>query len=148
VSIVAQTASALARALIIAAVAVAVSRPLLGAVSGSRGSVQKMAWTLLLSPFLTPSLLISYAYSRLALALIVRPWSHEALYAGVLLLKLMPLAVIVRWLVPSPLSATPRHCHRLFATPTSLSRISFWMRNAGPAPWIAGALVFLFAFAF
>jgi hypothetical protein len=147
VSLTAQTVLALARALIIAAVAVSASGPLLGAVKSVRGRMRVMAWALLLAPFLTPPLLISYAYSRLALALMALPWSHEMFYASVLLFKLMPLAVIVRQLVASPLSAKARHCYRLFAAPAFSARVWFRLRHAGRAPWIAGALVFLFAFA-
>ena len=146
-SITAQTALALVRALIIVAIAVAASGPLLGAVNGQRGRARALAWALLLAPFLTPPLLISYAYSRLALALMASPWTHEMLYVSVLLLKLMPLAVIVRQLITFPLSAKARHCHRLFAAPAMFASVLFRMRGAGPAPWIAGALVFLFAFA-
>jgi ABC-type Fe3+ transport system permease subunit len=147
VSVATQTALAVARALIIAAVALVASGPLLDAVKSVRERVRTMVWALLLAPFLMPPLLISYAYSRFALGLVASSWRHEMLYAGVLLLKLTPLAVIVRRLVPSPLSAKARHCHRLFATPTICARVLFRMRGAGPAPWIAGALVFLFAFA-
>jgi hypothetical protein len=82
-----------------------------------------------------------------ALALIVSPWSHEALYAAVLLLKLVPVAVIVRALMPPALSAEAAYCHRVMAVPSSIGRSLFALRGAGPGPWFACGLVFLLAFA-
>ncbi len=137
-SIAAQTASAFVRAAIIAGGAVAVSARL----DGMRG---RMRWALLLAPFLTPPLLVSYAYSRYALALVVAPWSHHAAYAALLFLKLVPVALVVRWLMPSPLSAEARHCHRTLAAPSFFERAKFHLRDAGA--WFAGGLVFLLAFA-
>ena len=146
-SISAHIVSALVRALIIAAIAVAASGPLLRAINGIRGRGRTIMWLLLLAPFLTPPLLVSYAYSRFALTLVASPWSHEMLYAGVLLFKLTPLAVIVRQLIPSPLSKKGRHCHQLLAAPTIFGSALFRLRGAGPAFWIAGALVLILAFA-
>jgi hypothetical protein len=105
-----------------------------------------LAWGLLLAPFFTPSLLVSYAFSKFALALVVSSWSHEALYLGVLTLKLIPAAVVVRVLVPSPLSGEARHIHRSLATGSWRQRARFAARGAGVGPWIAGGLVFLLAF--
>ena len=70
-SIAAQTASALARAVFISGAAVALSGWLARSFAGMRGRAHTIAWALLLAPFLTPSLLISYAFSRFALALII-----------------------------------------------------------------------------
>ncbi len=146
-SIAAQTASALVRAAIIGGVAVVISGGLAGRLGGLRGRAKSIAWALLLAPFLTPSLLISYAYSKLVIALVASPWSHQALYAAVLLLKLVPVAVIARTLLPSPLSAEARHAFRTLAAPSFSTRIRFDMRGSGPGPWFAGGLVFLIAFA-
>ena len=143
-SIAAQTASAFVRAAIIAGAAVALSGGLHRALAGRRRSV---GWALLLAPFLTPPLLVSYAYSRLALALIVAPWSHHGLYAALLFLKLVPVATVVRWLLPPPLSAEARHCHRMLAAPSLFGRAKFHLRSAGAGAWFAGGLVFLLAFA-
>ena len=145
-SIAAQTATALARALSISAVAFVISGPLSAWLAARTGRVRTMAWTLLLAPFFTPSLLISYAFSKIALALVVSPWSHEALYAGVLALKLIPVAVIVRVLVPPPLSAEARHAHQMLAAASWIKRAKFAARGAGAGPWIAGGIVFVLAF--
>ena len=146
-SIAAQTASALVRAACLAGVAVAISGWLAASLAGQRGRAKSIAWALLLAPFLTPALLISYAFSRLSLALTASPWSHQTLYATVLLLKLVPVAVVARSLMPSPLSAEARHCHRLLSAPSFFERVLFRLRASGPAPWFAGGLVFLLAFA-
>ena len=143
-SIAAQTASALGRASVIAAAAVMLSAPLHDWLASRRGW---FGWALLLAPFLTPSLLVSYAYSRFALALVVSPRSHHALYAALLFLKLVPVAAVVRWMMPPPLSAEARHCHRMLTAPSFFGRAKFHLRGAGPGAWFAGGLVFLLAFA-
>jgi len=147
VSIGAQTAVAFGRALLIAVLAIAVAGTLSGWLAAQRGRAQTLAWTLLLVPFFTPPLLISYAFSKFALALVVSPWSHEALYLGVLALKLIPVAVIVRALVPTPLSAEARHAYHSLARPSWRERVRFHLRGAGAGPWVAGGLVFVLAFA-
>ena len=146
-SIAAQTASALVRAAIIGGAAVAISGWLARSLTGLRGRAATVAWALLLAPFLTPSLLISYAFSRFAFALVASPWSHHALYATVLLLKLVPVATVIRWLLPPPLSAEARHCHRTLGAPSFFEDMLFRFRGAGSGPWFAGGVVFLLAFA-
>ncbi len=141
-SIAEQTLLTLGRAGLIAGAAVAVSGWLAGAVRGGR-----WAWVLLLAPFFTPPLLVSYAYSKWALALVQSPWMHEGLYASVLALKLIPVATIVRVFVPSPLSAEARFCHRLFSKSPWRERVGFRLRGAGAGPRVAAALVFVLAFA-
>ncbi len=145
-SIGAQTAAALARALLIGTAALAVSGPLSPWLAARRGRAQSLAWALLLAPFFTPSLLISYAFSKIALALVVSPWSHETLYIGVLALKLIPVAVLVRLLIPPPLSAEAWHIHRMLAAASWMQRARFTARGAGAGPWIAGGVVFVLAF--
>jgi iron(III) transport system permease protein len=146
VSIGGQTALALARALAIGVVAVAVSGPLRTWLAAQRGRVHVFAWALLLAPVFTPPLLISYAFSRFALALVASPWSHEALYLAILALKLIPVAVIVRVLFPPPLSAEALHIHRMLTSPASFQRRRFAVRGAGAGPWIAAGIVFLLVF--
>ncbi|MEI9896532.1 MAG: hypothetical protein WDN28_22395 [Chthoniobacter sp.] len=71
--------------------------------TAQRGRSRICAWVLLLAPFFTPPLLVSYSLAKVALI------GHEALYIGVLALKLIPVAVVLRALLPSPLSAEGRH---------------------------------------
>ncbi len=143
----AQTMEALGRAFVIAALVPVVSGPLSRWLAARRGPPRSLAWALLLAPFFTPSLLISYAFSKVFLALIVAPLSREALYVGVLALKLIPIAVMVRVLIPPPLSDEARHVHRLLTGTSWMARLSFAARGAGAGPWIAGGAVFLLAFA-
>jgi len=143
----APTALALGRALIIAGLAVAVAAWLSGWLAAQRGRRRTFAWALLLAPFFTPPLLISYAFSKFALALVAAPWSHEALYIGVLALKLTPVAVIVRRLVPPPLSAPAWHVYRMLGIASWRERVLFRLRGAGRSPWLAAGVVFLLAFA-
>jgi hypothetical protein len=79
--------------------------------------------------------------------LIVSVWGHEALYVGVLALKLIPVAVVLRVLLPPPLSAESRHAFRMLAPAAWWPRTRFRLRAAGHGPWIAGGVVFLLAFA-
>ncbi len=142
-----QTAAAVGRAAIVAALAVAMSGRLSGWFAAQSGRQRMAAWTLLLAPFFTPSLLISYAFSKFALALVVSPWSHETLYIGVLALKVMPVAVILRRHLPSPLSAEAWQIYRTQGRAEWRERLWFRLRGAGDGPWITGGLVFLLAFA-
>ncbi len=64
-----------------------------------------------------------------------------------LALKLVPIAVIIRLLIPPPLSDEARHVHRLLTGSSWSARIRFAARGAGAGPWIASGAVFLLAFA-
>jgi ABC-type Fe3+ transport system permease subunit len=147
VSLAAPTALALARALIVAGLAVAVALWLSGWLAAQRGRRQTLAWTLLLAPFFTPPLLISYAFAQFALALIAAPLGHEALYLGVLTLKLAPVAVIIRLLAPPPLSAEGWHAYRLLGVASWRERVLFRLQGEGRSLGLAAGLVFLLAFA-
>jgi hypothetical protein len=147
VSIGAQTAAAVGRALLIALVALAVSGELSRWLAVQTGRARMLAWALLVAPFFTPSLLISYAFSKFALALVASPWSHEALYIGTLALKLIPLAVILRLYLPSALTPEAWLIYRHLDHASWWERTKFRIAGAGEGPWIAGALVFLLAFA-
>jgi hypothetical protein len=147
VSIGAQTAAAAGRALMIAALTVGLAARLSPWITSRSGRERTLAWALLLAPFFTPSLLISYAFSKFALALVVSPWSHEALYISVLALKMMPVAVILRRHLPSPLSPEALQIYRMHGHAGWRERMIFRLRGAGDGPWITGGLVFLLAFA-
>jgi hypothetical protein len=147
VSIGAQTAMAVGRALLVTAVALAVSGGLSQWLAVQTGRARTLAWVLLAAPFFTPSLLISYAFSKFALALVVSPWSHEALYIGMLSLKLIPVAVILRLHLPSALTPQAWFIYRLDSHASRWEQIKFRIAGAGEGPWVAGGLVFLLAFA-
>lgn len=145
-SIGAQTAMALGRALLIALVALAASAPLGHWLLVQRGRLRVLAWTLTLAPFFTPPLLVSYALSKFAMTLLVSTWGHEALYISVLMLKLIPVAVVLRVLLPPSLSAEAWHAYRMLPPDPWWRTAQFRLHAAGHAPWIVGGLVFLLGF--
>ena len=128
-----QTAESAARALAIACFAVALAQPLARLLAHTHGSRRTLAWALLLAPLLTPALLVSYAYSHLALRLMAVPGGIAALYAAVLALKLTPVAAVIAHFVPPALSAEAAHCHALLAGPRWRHWV-FRLRGAGRTP--------------
>lgn len=101
-------------------------------------------WALLLAPYLTPALLVGYAYANFALSLIRYPQVNQAWYAVLLWLKLAPLAWLVLHFAADPLPAAARHCRQL-----SHGAVTWrfrWQAGCLRAPLTAGALVFLLAF--
>jgi hypothetical protein len=146
-TITAQAEWAFVRATCVALAAFAVALPLSRRVrSGRGGRAGMLTWSLLLAPWFTPALLVSYSYGRLALTLGSRPFLLELLYVVALTLRLVPVATLAFCFLPSPLSDEGAHCHRLVARTTAAARIRFRLRGAGVAPCLAFALVFLFAF--
>lgn len=128
------------RAGLVAVLAVLAASALRTAVGG-RG---RWPWALLLAPYLTPALLVGYAYSSFALSLIHYPALNAAWYAVLLWLRLAPVACLVLCFAPHPLTAAARHC-RLLSHGTVDWRFR-WQAGGGVAPVVAGALVFILAF--
>ena len=176
-----QTIESAVRASAIAGLALALAPPLARLLAHTHGRRRTLAWALLLAPLLTPALLVSYAYSRLALRLMGTPGATGALYFAALTLKLVPVAALILHFVPPAISPEAVRCHALlngrknnslrstkdtkghekgfrFRVLSCLSWIFpawvkgqwahwlFQLRAAGRAPWMAGGLVFLFAF--
>ena len=145
VNLLAPTAEAAARSLAIALLALALARPLARLLAHTQGRMRTVTWALLLAPLLTPALLVSYAYSHLALRLMAVPGGGTALYLVALALKFTPVAVLVLHFAPPALAEEGAHCHALLGR----SWCQGWMfriRGAGRTPWIAGGLVLLIAF--
>ncbi len=178
-TLVAQTAGGAARALAIAGLALVLAPPLALLLAHTHGRRRTLMWALLLAPLLTPALLVSYAYSHLALRLMVVPGATSVLYFAALTLKLVPVAALILHFVPPAISPEAVRCYALLkdGKPMStkgtkaheralrfrvlsclswtilrtqmLRRFERWifrLRSAGRAPWMAGGLVFLFAF--
>ena len=141
----AQTAEGAARALAIAGLALALAPSLARLLAHTHGRQRTLVWALLLAPLLTPALLVSYAYSHVALRLLTVPGATSALYCVALMLKLVPVAALILHFVPPAMSPEAVHAHALLAR-SRWERWSFRLRGAGRAPWIAGGLVLLFAF--
>ena len=156
----------LLRSLIIGVLAVAAARLLLPLLADRRRPFRRAVWILLLAPYFTPVLLTGYAYANFSLSLIHHPTINAIFYSALLWWKFTPLAAVILFFAPMPLSAEAVHCHRLTSAvgrrcgaasddqqvaPTMASRLSEWafLIRAGCArgPVAAFAVVFLFAFA-
>jgi len=120
--------------------------PLAKRIVDVRGTRSLWLWAILLAPWFTPALLISYAYSRLSLALGTTPVLLESFYAVMLFLRFVPVATLAICFMPSPLADEARHCHRLLRERTVAERLRFRVLEAGSAPWITFAVVFLLTF--
>lgn len=143
-SLTAETLGALLRALVISSVALALAAPLARHFAAIRGRARLVLWALLLLPFLTPTLLTGYAWSQAALWLVVHPRWRDLLYAALLTVKLVPMAVLIRLFAPSPLSRAAAHCHVLL-TGSKWARLRFAWQAGGRSPLAAFSLVALLA---
>jgi ABC-type Fe3+ transport system permease subunit len=115
------------------------------------GRWSRLAWALVLLPFLAPVLLVGYAYSGLFLALVRLPALKEGLYVLLLCVRLAPVAALVMHFAPAPLSPQAVHCRRLLRAGErgwrrSASYLAFLAR--GPARGWAAAFVVVFLLAF
>ena len=131
-----------------AARSLAVAGAALGAGWGIARGAKRSAWfwPVALAPLLTPALLVSYAWSHVALMLGAWPWALHGFHAAILALKLAPIAALARHFFPPSLSAEADFCHRLPGPRTPAHRAWFLVRAAGALPWIVFGLLFLLAF--
>jgi ABC-type Fe3+ transport system permease subunit len=132
--------------------AAALAGPLCGLIANARKTERRAAWVLLLVPYLTPVVLVGYAWSNFSLSLVHHPTRNELLYALLLVVKLAPVAVLVDYLAPSYLSREAMHCRRLLRHGTPERRplresLSFFIHGSTRKTCVAFAVVFLFAFA-
>ncbi len=167
--------AALARAAAISGIALWLALGAARLVGSRRGRLQGFLWMLLIAPCLMPAFLTGYAWARAVLSLTMQPGWNEVIYAAALVVRLMPVAALVLYFMPSPLSAEGKHCHRLMgsaldprfrATHTeasgcrggkgsralpprllhALRQWRFHLAGMGAGPWIAFGLVFLLSF--
>jgi ABC-type Fe3+ transport system permease subunit len=149
----------LLRGLIVGALAVAAARPMRTLLADRRGAIRRVVWILLLAPYFTPVLLTGYGYASFSLSLIHHPTLNMIFYSVLLWWKFTPVAAVILYFTPAPISAEAIHCHRLISTvgtpqravPGITSKFGDWafLIRAGCAggPVAAFAVVFLFAFA-
>jgi ABC-type Fe3+ transport system permease subunit len=143
----------LLRSLIIGGIAVAVARPLCSLLASHRLSHRRIAWMLLLAPYLTPTLLTGYAYANFSLSLIHHPVINTVFYAILVGLKFSPIGAVIFHFAPAPISDEAIHCRALMTGSHStlgskLEHGIFLLRaGSGRAPMAAFAVVFLCAFA-
>jgi len=142
---------ALLRSAGIAAVAVSAAAGIRRLIACSSRRAGRLVWLLHFVPYLTPALLVGYAYSRFSLSLVRHPEWNVALYMLLVWLKLVPLATLILHFAPAPLSPEGIHCHRLVGRhgvgrSWRTSPLAFWLRGAGRVAAAAFAVVFLLAF--
>jgi len=138
--------AALLRAVGVALAVGAVSGPMGRVLVHARGAWSRLALVLLLAPLVTPSVLTGYAYAAFAVGLRSRP-AGEALYLGLLTLRLAPVAALVVAFMPQPISPTGRYCWRL-ARPAARwrTRLGYRLRQAAPPRLLASGVCGLLAF--
>lgn len=147
------TAARCAAAACVATVAAAGLLPILrGARSRFPAAVRAGAWVALIAVFLTPTMLIGYAYGdTVALRFARRDAARDLVHAAILSLKFLPVAALVLRFTPRPASDSAIHCHAMLRrgmTPARriASSIAFWLRTDGRTHAIAAGGVFLLAF--
>jgi ABC-type Fe3+ transport system permease subunit len=151
-TVTAQLGWTLARSAGIALAALAMAFPIRAFLAAGSDSRRRTGWTLLFLPYLTPVLLVGYAYSNFSLSLVHHPHWNAALYALLLWMKLVPVAVLVLYFAPSSFSAEAVHCHRLLQTGRQqtqgarFSALLFRLRGSLRGVAVAFAAVFLLAF--
>jgi len=160
VTLTAECGWTLLRALVVGAFALALAPPVCSLIANARRAGRRAAWTLLLLPYLTPVVLVGYAYSNFSLSLVHHPALNELLYAVLLAVKLTPVAVVVLHFAPSGLSREAIHCRRLLLgvarppvgrargaqVPALQERLLFFVHGPARRACVAFAVVFLFAF--
>ncbi len=149
--------TSLLRALLIAAMATWLAYPIraLLARTVSRAG-RRLAWAILLAPFLTPSLIVGYAYNSFAFSMVHHPAVNQLLYALLVTMKLTPVAVLLVLFAPAPpLSAEAVHAHRLLNAGGTRgegdwrrrwSALAIYSRGPARTAATAFALTFLLAF--
>ncbi|MCA9080498.1 MAG: hypothetical protein KDA58_08060 [Planctomycetaceae bacterium] len=74
----------------------------------------RVLWGLLLTPWLTPGLVIGYCYRDTAMAWLATSWRTELLYDFILLSQAVPVGVIMHRFAPrSRMAASALHCAQL-----------------------------------
>ena len=154
----------LLRSLMVGGVAVAIARFLCALLADRRASARRIAWVLLLAPYFTPLMLTGYAYANFSLSLIHHPEVNALLYAALLCWKFTPIAAVILYFAPPPISAEAIHCRRLmdFQRPRGVAtffrgfstldmkfndRKFLFRAGCARGPVAAFAVVFLCAFA-
>jgi ABC-type Fe3+ transport system permease subunit len=120
-------------------------------IASASGRLRYLAWVALLVPYLTPALIVGYAYSNFSLSLVRYPFWNELLYDCPVWMKLASVAALLLYLAPTPYSAEAVHCRRLLrareAGVRSLSSYFLFLVQGPLRPaGVAFAVVFLLAF--
>jgi ABC-type Fe3+ transport system permease subunit len=141
-------AMTLLRSLMVGMLAVTAARLVVTLLADRRPPVRRVAWILLLAPYFTPVLLTGYAYASFSLSLIHHPALNVIFYSMLLWWKFTPLAAVILYFTPPPISAEAVHCRRLGSTDSKFGHWAFLLRaGCAGGPVAAFAVVFLCAFA-
>ena len=103
----------LLRSLIIGGLAVLIARGLCALLADGHPQVRRTAWVLLLGPYLMPVLITGYAYASFSLSLIHHPVINTIFYSALLCWKYTPVAAVILYFAPAPISKEAVHCWRL-----------------------------------
>ena len=90
-----------------------IARGLCALLADGRPRVRHLAWVLLLGPYLMPVLITGYAYASFSLSLIHHPVINTIFYSALLCCKFTPVAAVILYFTPAPISKEAVHCLRL-----------------------------------
>ena len=151
-----------------------IARGLCALLADRRPQLRWAAWVLLLAPYFMPVLIAGYAYASFSLSLIHHPVINTIFYSALLCWKFTPVAAVILYFTPAPLSGEAVHCWGLaegrgsraegrvlthepgnvelrtsnFERRTRVSEWTFLLRaGCARGPVAAFAVVFLFVFA-
>ena len=94
-----------------------------------------LAVTLVAIPFVMPPLVVAYGYLNVFLNLASRPWLVELVYAALVWVRVMPVAVFARMVLSPLLSSESRFCQDLLG---GQGRVRFRLRHVEPGALEAG----------
>lgn len=92
--------------------------------------------------YFTPTMLAGYGWLGTVTKWPAHSVARELFYGCAMILRCAPVAALGLWLAQTGPGPAARHTHRLIGA----SSWRWWLREAGSAPWIAVACVFLLAF--
>ena len=114
-------------------------------------SLKRVAWSLMIIVMLTPTILPGYALSDFAIARMNHPAQSQVAYTALMILRLTPLAVLIRHLISGTITPEAMHCQRLLAGDrrsfsTAFSMAVMRLRGSAGSAGLAFVLVFMLAF--
>jgi hypothetical protein len=136
------TALAATRACVIALLAVPAALRALRWLRGVSPAAARSAFTATALVFFTPAMLAGYGWLPAVARWPGGSVAREIFYCAMLWVRLTPVAVLALWFANPGPGATAAHCIRLAGG----GGWRWLTRELGSAPWLAAAVVFLFAF--
>jgi len=139
------------RAIVIAATCAAAAAVIEPCLRSMTHSMKRTAWSFMIIVLLTPPILPGYAFADFAVARLNHPAQSELVYAAMMILRLIPLAIIIRHLVSGTTTPEAMHCTRLLARnrrsfSAALSMAAMRLRESAGSAGLAVVLVFMLAF--